>query len=410
MEFDAPFLLIDDYLTRYQPLFKYRPFRSVSQGAHGNVSSPGNFSSLFGVLNGIDNNLLESFENDLDHFVEFLSSKAPELQTEYQRICHFEEQLYDSSPAFGESGAEIDRFFKTGIPGRKWEQIKRFNSYVHAKRPVLDWCSGKGHLARLIALKNDVAVDCLEFDKALCDKGVTLSEKACLPIQFHCHDVFTPLPNSLKTSDCHYTALHACGNLHLEVMKNAVANQVMELSVSPCCYHKIPDNSYLPVSSVGKSSSLQLTRDDLALCVAEMVTGGNRSKRLRIQERLWRLAFDILQREMRQCDEYMPIPSIPKALLSGSFQEFCAWCCNKKELSFPFTDKNTTAALLQQAEDLLWTIRKYELIHQLFKRPIELWLNLDRCLYLQENGFEVDLRIFCDKSLTPRNLFIQAHR
>ena len=51
-----------------------------------------------------------------------------------------------------------------------------------------------------------------------------------------------------------------------------------------------------------------------------------------------------------------------------------------------------------------------ELVRHLFRRPLELWLVLDRALFLQEQGYRVELREFCPRHLTPRNILIHAER
>ena len=55
-------------------------------------------------------------------------------------------------------------------------------------------------------------------------------------------------------------------------------------------------------------------------------------------------------------------------------------------------------------------VRNLELVRALFRRPLELWLLLDRCLYLVEQGYSVRLGEFCPTSLSPRNLLILAER
>jgi hypothetical protein len=50
------------------------------------------------------------------------------------------------------------------------------------------------------------------------------------------------------------------------------------------------------------------------------------------------------------------------------------------------------------------------LVRGLFRRPLELWLVLDRALYLEENGYAVQVGEFCDSQLTPRNLMVLAQR
>ncbi|MNG29795.1 hypothetical protein D3C84_1152830 [compost metagenome] len=55
-------------------------------------------------------------------------------------------------------------------------------------------------------------------------------------------------------------------------------------------------------------------------------------------------------------------------------------------------------------------MRNLELLRNLFRRPLELWLVLDRALFLEEQGYRVRPGLFCDYPLTPRNLLILAER
>ena len=55
-------------------------------------------------------------------------------------------------------------------------------------------------------------------------------------------------------------------------------------------------------------------------------------------------------------------------------------------------------------------VRNLELVRDLFRRPLELWLLLDRALYLEERGYQVKLGTFCTYQLTPRNLLLLAER
>ena len=51
-----------------------------------------------------------------------------------------------------------------------------------------------------------------------------------------------------------------------------------------------------------------------------------------------------------------------------------------------------------------------ELVRLLFRRPLEIWLALDRACFLEEQGYNVVMGSFCDKPITPRNLLIHAER
>ena len=182
------------------------------------------------------------------------------------------------------------------------------------------------------------------------------------------------------------------------------------LSVSPCCYHLTEMEHYRPLSkrAADHQKALQPSRNDLRLAVQETVTA---PARVREQTRLvsqWRLGFDGLQRQLRGCDEYLPVPSNPPRLLNEGFPAFCRWAAAKKQLRLPDTvdfDHWQAFGVQRLAE-----VRRHELVRHLFRRPLELWMVLDYALFLEEQGYRVRLGHFCDRSLTPRNLLLDAVR
>ena len=66
--------------------------------------------------------------------------------------------------------------------------------------------------------------------------------------------------------------------------------------------------------------------------------------------------------------------------------------------------------LEQQGWQRLAQVRNLELLPGLFRRPLEVWLLLDRVLFMQEAGYRVRLGQFCPTQLTPRNLLILAEK
>ena len=122
----------------------------------------------------------------------------------------------------------------------------------------------------------------------------------------------------------------------------------------------------------------------------------------------WRLAFDLLQRQLRSIDEYLPTPSLPPAWLDKSFANYCQDLAALKQLPTPA--KQDWQQLEQQGWQRLAEVRNLELLRGLFRRPLELWLLLDRALYLQEHGYTVRLGTFCSRQQSPRNLLLLAER
>jgi hypothetical protein len=298
--------------------------------------------------------------------------------------------------------------FNARIPGRKWLQITAFASclrFTQQPHHWLDWCSGKGHLGRLLA-QDGSALTCLEYDSELVAAGQHLSERAGLSAVHRQQDV---MANSAELHTEHTpVALHACGDLHVRLLQLASYSGCRQLAVAPCCYNRIDTPSYQALSETAKASALQLSLDDLGLPLSETVTAGTRVRRQRDQSMAWRLAFDLLQRQLRGVDDYLPTPSLAPAWLNASFADYCHHLAVLKHLPAPGVQD--WQALEHRGWQRLAEVRNLELVRGLFRRPLELWLLLDRALYLQEQGYSVRLGSFCPSQLTPRNLLLLAER
>jgi hypothetical protein len=257
-----------------------------------------------------------------------------------------------------------------------------------------------------MAHTHDCPVSSVEIDPLLCQQGKTLAERLGLAVQFECRNVLDRSDTSLLNTPRHALALHACGELHLELLRQASSHRAPAISLSPCCYHLIESPTYLPLSAPGQQSQLQLDHHDLRLPLQETVTAGLRVRKLRKVEVSRRLGFDLLQRDLRGIDNYLPLPNVRKSLLNESFESFCHWAFDQKQLACPAgIDYNNyaTRGLQRYLE-----VRRMELVRHLFRRPLELWLVLDRALFLQQQGYRVEVREFCQTALTPRNLLIHA--
>ena len=297
------------------------------------------------------------------------------------------------------------------VPGRKWQQIQAFASrlqFSSAPRHWLDWCAGKGHLGRLLAREGQ-PLTCLEHDPQLVADGQRLSQRLGLSAQHLQQDVLALDAAARLTSEHSPVALHACGELHVRLMQLASQAGCRQLAIAPCCYNRIATPQYQPLSADAHASALRLSREDLGLPLKETVTAGARVRRQRDLSMARRLAFDLLQRQLRGIDEYLPTPSLPPAWLDKDFASYCRDLAALKGLAEP-GPLHDWAELEAQGWQRLAEVRNLELLRALFRRPLELWLLLDRALYLQDQGFAVRLGTFCPRRLSPRNLLLLAER
>ncbi|MCT8987067.1 SAM-dependent methyltransferase [Shewanella phaeophyticola] len=314
----------------------------------------------------------------------------------------------------GQEQADLTHF-SAHIKGRKWQQISAFAEHINPQQqahltplPVLEWCAGKGHLGRLVAKQQQVQVTSLEWQASLCEQGQAFATQWQLPQRFICADAFASF-NSNETifyPQQHAIALHACGDLHVRLIKLATNADTQAISISPCCYHLIQGSHYQPLSTQAKASNLKLAKHDLQLPLQQSVIASPKQQARRLQEVAWRLGFDSLQRDIRDINAYLPVPTIKQSQLSSSFVDFCVWAAAQKGLTL--TNDIDFDVFLQRGIARQRLTKRIDLVAHLFRRALECWLLLDRVCFLQQQGYRVLLSEFCPNSVTPRNAFIQA--
>lgn len=378
-------------------LQKYRAYWQLSPMRHQQLPWP---DALHDVLIGL--NLADLAAID----------QSPQLQQ--QHFGAFFPELA-SLPSFwlaapAETDMAVAPFWLTnGIHGRKLAQIQQFCQFTPVSHlPILEWCAGKGHLGRLYAAATERQVTSVEWQPALCEEGQQLATRFQLPQQFVQADVFSAAAQQLVQPDQQVLALHACGQLHLQLLALATQAGTAALQLAPCCYHLIPDEHYQPISQQAQQTNLALSRQDLKLAVQGQVTGGDRIARLRQTEVTWRLAYDELQQRLTGLRQYQPLPSLAKHWFSGAFTDFISHAAALQQLQLP-KPLDYTELLVAGTERYL-LLQRIDAIRHLFRRPLELYLVLDRAMFLQEQGYQVQLFAFCDYSLTPRNLCLQAQK
>ena len=392
----ARFTALDAFLVKHQALWKPRPFTHLS------LDWEASYPELDSWLRGRS---LEDAENAHNQPADLADAPEP-----FASLAALSAERSAVGELPGHALCAAGHRLNVDVPGRKWQQIEAFASRLaFASQPThwLDWCSGKGHLGRRV-LASGQQLTCVEYDPALIASGQALSQRHHLHALHVEQDVLAADASAVLNAAHTPIALHACGDLHVRLMQLASAAGCQRMAIAPCCYNRIDRREYQPLSLPASASVLQLSREDLALPMSETVTAGARVRRQRDASMARRLAFDLLQRQSRGVDEYLPTPSLPSAWLDKPFADYCRDLAALKKLStvgspdWPWLE---TAGWQRLAE-----VRNLELLRGLFRRPLELWLNLDRALYLVEQGYVVRLGTFCATPLTPRNLLLLAER
>ena len=378
---------LDALLAEFRPLWHAQPFREPRPDWCRQ------WPALAAELLALDDSELAHLADDGEAAAEFVARHVGDLaaMTDLARVPDCSRTLL---PDFGP-------FWAYGIPGRKRSQIEAFAaSAAYSGQPLIDWCGGKGHLGRLLALHWKVGVTTLEIDRGLCVDGEHLARRARVAQGFVAGDVM--LPGTRLPQGGHAVALHACGHLHRALVSRAVAGGLAALDVAPCCYHLGVAGDYLPLSG---PLLTYVTADDARLAVTESVTAVPRQRSQRDREMAWKLAFDVWRR-LENGDRYLNFRPVPAAWMRGSFAEFMVLMTRREQLPKP--DAHRMAWLEERGWERQREVMRLSIVRHAFRRPLEVWLALDLAVRLENDGYSVSLGRFCERRLTPRNLLISA--
>jgi hypothetical protein len=386
---DPRFSRLDALLAAHAWLWRPQPFREARPEWCGLLPE------LARELMALDDGEVTCLEQDGMALGRLLARHVPAL-AQLEALTRLPERV-SATPS------EAAPHVQWEIPGRKWAQIEAFAHAVgEARGPLLEWCGGKGHLGRLLALRRGAVVDTLELDAGLCADGARLAGRAGAEQKFFTQDAFSAHAAALLPGR-HVVALHACGDLHRSLVRRGIAAGVTALDIAPCCYYHMADKLYRPWSAAAR---LELTRDDLRLAVTETVTAPPRETRLRERERAWKLGFDRLRRELTGEDRYISFKPTPKQWLNLGFRGFCAALATRQGLVLPA--HVDWERLENEGRARLGEVKRLSLPRHVFRRPLEVWLVLDLASYLVENDYRVEVGTFCPRAVTPRNILLSA--
>lgn len=382
------FHALRDVLAAHAALWRPAPFHEPRPAWCGR------YPELARELLALGRDEVERLAGDNHALIDQLSRHVPRLA-----VLH---GLIDLPPGTQASAEPPPPRLLAHVPGRKQAQIIAFADRMGAvEHPLLEWCAGKGHLGRLLAWRQPHPVDSLEIDPALIEAGEQLSRRAGLAQHFIPGDALAP-ETAAHLTGRHAVALHACGELHLSLLRRGAMAGVPALDLAPCCYYRIPQERYPPLC---EDAGLDLSRDELHLAVTETVTAGGRDRRRSRQAMAWKLAFLEL-RAQAGIGHAVTFPPVPEAWLALGFEGWMSRLCEREGVAIPAGCR--WIVLEQSGWRRAAEVLRLDLVRLAFRRPLEVWLALDRCVFLERHGYRLQLRVFCDSRLTPRNLLISA--
>lgn len=204
--------------------------------------------------------------------------------------------------------------------------------------------------------------------------------------------------------------LHTCGPLANTLIKSTVEYATQGLLNFGCCYHKMNSETDFPMSKFYKENHLpkfNLYAFTLATRSHAAMTFDTYQTKERVKNYRYALHLFLMKHFNRK-----DFTDVGECHLSMYWKPFHFYVSDKLKylgLDHSYTDEYFDA--FYDSPELQRELRVMflcNIIRWQVGRAMEVFLQLDRCLYLEENGYDVFFEQYFDEELSPRNLGILA--
>lgn len=383
------FLRLQDFLIQYKNLWSTEPLFYYPNNYDENITK------IINIVRNLNSEELLKLENTWEHpfLKDFLS-----LRNELTQIENYFEEF------------EITNLNKVGMTSKKRHEISRLHSYLNPiikrnnNQVFFDIGAGVGHLVfSLYDQHPDRQFFILDQDPVLIKKGSDkalrkLKEKRS-QIQFKETSITkNNYPKSeLMKGVLH--GLHSCGELSNDIIDWFLISNHTQLILTSCCYHKLQHWNF------SKDAKLILTPHALHLAAKGDNFQDEKSykKKYLIKEKRYMLSLFHFNKEGKHLHS---VGSLPKLSYQGDIIDYA------KKVYPKIFDEGELREFSENKYnlELVSLLIKIGAIRGAFSKPLELYIILDRLLYLKEKGIKAKLISLFDRKYSPRNLTLVAEK
>ena len=347
--------------------------------------------------------------------------RSPSLLNFYEQIEHL--SRFDGLPSL--APMPVDRFTFLYIIPKKQYEIQKLAPFVkdftekYPVRSIVDIGGGVGFLAQTLVNQYNLQVTSLDMDEVLQKTGRERHAKNAKnplnQVQFHQVKVQedSPLLRNFLASDILTLGLHTCGTLAVDQIK-ASAKHGSSLINFGCCYYKMGKEAETQnISAFAKSLTEKIEMNPYALTLATRAHRKMSDKdfEFKLKVKFYRYAFHILLHDEYKMDDPMTLGNSSPKLYESDFHIYAEE--QFRRINVPPRHSSTeldTFFKMPRIQEVIWQMLAAGLIRNALGRLLEVYLLLDRAIYLEEMGYEVQIREYFDEELSPRNLGISAHK
>ncbi len=299
--------------------------------------------------------------------------------------------------------------FARKISLKKRHEIELINSQLAQLtcENFIDIGSGAGHLSSFLLQNNTKTSTCLDKEKAYQDIGKKKLQRyypeILKRINFMTAD-FQDIQDISCAQETTVIGLHACGALSKNIIDFYLNSEAKYLLNYGCCFHKMNADNF-NLSTFAKSQPLELTNHELTMAAKSYKNISQATFEQREKVKLYRYVL-----HMYLYDHFKSGFTSIGNTHSSDYQKDFAHYAKKYSLQLKQHDSKKLNFFFQTKKDLAKFYIRLGIIRSHFSRLIEIYLILDRALYLKENQTHVSVTETFDRKISPRNLSLMAYK
>ena len=339
----------------------------------------------------------------------------PSLIAFYKRI---EELCELPSPEALPPFPEQKNSFLFMIP-KKQHEIKNLAPFVnsfyknHEIKNIVDIGGGIGHLAQTLTSHYGLKTTTLDMDPVLQETGRARFKNKEVDYVNVKVDASSEEFKSVLSETSLTLGLHTCGPLAVHQIRASSAQKIKGLINFGCCYEKLlpfPEEQNISKAAHELKSPLVFNRFALTLATRAHRKMNDKDYELKLKVKYYRYAIHFLLHDEYAVKTLSPLGNSSANLYNESFVTYVTQQFERIKIELKHSKEELDQYFeSQHVQDLIWKMLSADLIRNAFGRLMELYIVLDRVLFLQEAGYKVQLLEFFDESLSPRNLGIVAN-
>lgn len=262
---------------------------------------------------------------------------------------------------------------------------------------------GIGHFPLGLRLHGNHSTECFDMDEKLQITGKEKSKKLNLTeVNFIKQKITSEKDIPLPKDKTLLSGLHACGNLSSFIIKAYKEKPYSYLASVGCCYHKLEGDYNL--SSLAKMNPLIFTKH--ALTVAAKSNSPLDLETLNLKRKIKRYRYALHFYIKTNFDiSFLEIGNTKLEDYDDSFSLYVKKYAKNyfREDAEEFFNRNDIQEKINLAISM-------GLLRELTGRLVEIYIVLDRALYLEENYLRVEMGTLFDREKSPRNILLFSRR